>query len=91
MRKHVSGGVKWFCCRLRELAWDVANGAVYLASDESRWVIGVPLPIDKGLLHTQPSPVDLGTEDFGGRWGDDLKLDVFSNLNEVNSACNTAH
>jgi len=30
-------------------AWDIAHGAVYLASDESRWVTGVLLPIDGGL------------------------------------------
>jgi NAD(P)-dependent dehydrogenase (short-subunit alcohol dehydrogenase family) len=30
-------------------AWDIAYGALYLASDESRWVTGVMLPIDGGL------------------------------------------
>jgi len=29
--------------------WDVAHGAVYLASDESRWITGLMLPIDGGL------------------------------------------
>ncbi len=36
-------------------AWDVAWAAVYLASDEARWVTGVVLPIDAGLTITTPA------------------------------------
>jgi len=38
-------------------AWDIAHGAVYLASDESRWVTGITLPIDGGLTHIRPRPL----------------------------------
>jgi NAD(P)-dependent dehydrogenase (short-subunit alcohol dehydrogenase family) len=34
--------------------WDVAWGAVYLASDEARWVTGQTLVIDAGLTMTTP-------------------------------------
>ena len=35
-------------------AWDIASAAVFLASDESRWISGVVLPVDAGLLATTP-------------------------------------
>jgi NAD(P)-dependent dehydrogenase (short-subunit alcohol dehydrogenase family) len=35
-------------------AWDVAWAAVFLASEESRWVSGIVLPVDGGLLVTTP-------------------------------------
>lgn len=35
-------------------AWDVAWAAVFLASDEARWVSGVILPVDAGLLAATP-------------------------------------
>ena len=35
-------------------AWDVAWAALFLASDESRWVSGVVLPVDAGLIATTP-------------------------------------
>ena len=34
--------------------WDVAWAAVYLASDEARWVTGVVIPVDAGLTITSP-------------------------------------
>lgn len=33
-------------------AWDVAWAAIFLASDEARWVTGIILPVDAGLLAT---------------------------------------
>ena len=35
-------------------AWDVAWAAVFLASDEARWISGVVLPVDAGVLATTP-------------------------------------
>ncbi len=40
----------------RGTAWDIAYGAVYLASDESRWVTGATLPIDGGLINLRDWP-----------------------------------
>ncbi|ETR76094.1 short-chain dehydrogenase [Afipia sp. P52-10] len=38
--------------------WDIGYGALYLASDESRWVTGVILPIDGGAMAgSSESPV----------------------------------
>jgi NAD(P)-dependent dehydrogenase (short-subunit alcohol dehydrogenase family) len=34
--------------------WDVAWAAVFLASDESRWISGVTIPVDGGVLAEQP-------------------------------------
>ena len=36
--------------------WDVGWAAVYLASDEARWVTGVMLPVDGGFLTLRPRP-----------------------------------
>lgn len=33
-------------------AWDVAWAAVFLASEEARWITGIILPVDAGLLAT---------------------------------------
>ena len=38
-------------------AWDVAWAAVFLASDEARWISGLVLPIDAGLLAATPLSV----------------------------------
>ena len=35
-------------------AWDIAWAAVFLASDEARWISGVVLPVDAGLIATTP-------------------------------------
>lgn len=37
-------------------AWDVAWAAVYLASDESKWVTGASIPIDGGQLSIREFP-----------------------------------
>ena len=34
--------------------WDIGYAALYLASDEARWVTGVVLPVDAGLTVTTP-------------------------------------
>ena len=35
-------------------AWDVAWAALFLASDEARWISGVVLPVDAGVLAATP-------------------------------------
>jgi NAD(P)-dependent dehydrogenase (short-subunit alcohol dehydrogenase family) len=35
-------------------AWDIGWAAVFLASDEARWITGVALPVDAGLLVMSP-------------------------------------
>ena len=37
-------------------AWDIAWAALFLASDEARWITGVALPVDAGSLAMSPSP-----------------------------------
>jgi NAD(P)-dependent dehydrogenase (short-subunit alcohol dehydrogenase family) len=34
--------------------WDVAWAAAFLASDEARWITGVTLPVESGVLHVVP-------------------------------------
>jgi len=36
--------------------WDIGWGAVYLVSDEARWITGLLLPIDGGLMAIRPWP-----------------------------------
>lgn len=38
-------------------AWDVAYAALFFASDEARWVSGVIMPVDAGLLAATPLAV----------------------------------
>ena len=38
-------------------AWDIAWAAVFLASDESRWITGIVMPVDAGVLATTPLSV----------------------------------
>ena len=40
--------------RTEGTAWDVGNAALFLASDEARWINGVVLPVDAGLVVTSP-------------------------------------
>jgi NAD(P)-dependent dehydrogenase (short-subunit alcohol dehydrogenase family) len=39
-------------CPMKKMgdAWDVANAAVFLASDEAKYITGVLLPVDGGLI-----------------------------------------
>lgn len=49
-------------------AWDIAWAAVYLASDESKWVTGTTIPVEGGLLTPLPTTVAqwLGAPRVGG-------------------------
>jgi NAD(P)-dependent dehydrogenase (short-subunit alcohol dehydrogenase family) len=49
--------------------WDVAWAAVYLASDEARWVTGITLPVDGGVLCA--APLSLMTGRYAGSEPDD--------------------
>jgi len=40
--------------KIEGTAWDVAYGILFLASDESRFITGVVLPIDAGVSATSP-------------------------------------
>ncbi len=56
--------------RTEGTAWDVAWAAVFLASDEARWITGVVLPVDAGLLTTTPVTYNrLGQQQHSGLVG----------------------
>jgi NAD(P)-dependent dehydrogenase (short-subunit alcohol dehydrogenase family) len=35
-------------------AWDVAYAALFLSSDEARWITGINLPVDAGSISAAP-------------------------------------
>ena len=35
--------------------WDIGHAAVFLASDEARWITGIVLPVEAGLLSVTPA------------------------------------
>ena len=43
-------------------AWDVAWPAVFLASDEARWITGVALAVDAGTTSTTALGIELLNE-----------------------------
>jgi NAD(P)-dependent dehydrogenase (short-subunit alcohol dehydrogenase family) len=48
-------------------AWDVAWPAVFLASDEARWMTGLAIPVDAGTTSTSPLGIDLLNERTAGQ------------------------
>ena len=44
------------------VAWDIAWPAVFLASEESRWITGVELPVDAGTTSSAAFAVGLLNE-----------------------------
>ena len=45
------------------VAWDIAWPAVFLASDEARWITGVSIPVDAGTISSSP----LGVQNLNDR------------------------
>lgn len=41
--------------KLEGTGWDVAHAAVFLASDEARWITGIILPVDGGVSLASPA------------------------------------
>jgi NAD(P)-dependent dehydrogenase (short-subunit alcohol dehydrogenase family) len=46
--------------------WDIGYGALFLASNESRWITGQVLPIDGGRTAGSPNTLSPGQEAGGG-------------------------
>ena len=44
--------------KMEGTGWDIGWAAVYLASDEARWVTGVTLPVDGGIAAMSPMTYD---------------------------------
>lgn len=50
-------------------SWDIGYAALYLASEESRWVNGVVLPVDAGLVQVTPVTYQTLAQQQYGRQG----------------------
>jgi NAD(P)-dependent dehydrogenase (short-subunit alcohol dehydrogenase family) len=40
--------------KIEGTAWDVGNAVLFLASDEARYITGVVLPVDGGVMLSSP-------------------------------------
>jgi hypothetical protein len=79
-------------CTASTVAWRRLLPQRLTDPDRVRGAIGVALDPDGQQLVIGPrvgvqcgQPVDVGTEDFGGRWGDNLKLGSGHLFSEINS------
>jgi NAD(P)-dependent dehydrogenase (short-subunit alcohol dehydrogenase family) len=55
----MSEEVRWYRANLPPLGtegtgWDIGWAALYLASDEARWVSGITIPVDGGYIAATP-------------------------------------